>query len=55
MSGIDFRGRRRFRDSEATERLTALLRETCGEAVLDDFSLLDRLGRDVSGGARPPG
>ena len=27
MSGIDFRGRRRFRDSEATERLTALLRE----------------------------
>lgn len=27
MSGIDFRGRRRFRDSEATERLSALLRE----------------------------
>ena len=27
MSGIDFRGRRRFRDSEATERLTVLLRE----------------------------
>ncbi|CAL8897796.1 ComEA family DNA-binding protein [Kocuria varians] len=25
MSGIDFRGRRRFRDSEATERLAALL------------------------------
>ncbi|MEF7550385.1 glycogen/starch/alpha-glucan family phosphorylase, partial [Bacillus anthracis] len=27
----------------ANPRLTALLRETCGEAVLDDFSLLDRL------------
>ena len=27
MSGIDFRGRRRFRDSDATERLSALLGE----------------------------
>ncbi|MGY4575488.1 glycogen/starch/alpha-glucan phosphorylase [Bradyrhizobium sp. USDA 3256] len=27
----------------ANPRLTALLRETCGEAVLDDFSLLERL------------
>ncbi|GAA2507150.1 hypothetical protein GCM10009859_02560 [Kocuria salsicia] len=27
MSGIDFRGRRRFRDSQATERLAALLGE----------------------------
>ncbi|WP_165860464.1 ComEA family DNA-binding protein [Kocuria tytonicola] len=27
MTGIDFRGRRRFRDSDATERLSALLRE----------------------------
>lgn len=27
MSGIEFRGRRRFRDSDATERLSALLRE----------------------------
>ncbi|MGE0289447.1 MAG: glycogen/starch/alpha-glucan phosphorylase [Bradyrhizobium sp.] len=27
----------------ANPRLTALLRETCGEAVLDDFSLLEKL------------
>ena len=35
MGGIEFRGWRRFRDSEATERLTALLRENGGrEAVI---------------------
>ncbi|WP_199712147.1 ComEA family DNA-binding protein [Kocuria tytonis] len=32
MTGIDFRGRRRFRDRAATERLSALLREEHGTA-----------------------
>ena len=35
----------------ANPRLTALLRETCGEAVLDDFSLFERLEDHASDNA----
>ena len=35
----------------ANPKLTGLLRETCGEAVLDDFSLLQRLEARASDSA----
>lgn len=50
MSGIDFRGRRRFRDSEATERLTALLREN-GAGGTSQAAPGHQDDEDVSGGS----
>ena len=49
MSGIDFRGRRRFRDSEATERLTALLREDRQSGVDEPWAEPGREGPDGDG------
>ena len=49
MSGIDFRGRRRFRDSEATERLTALLREDLAPGADVPWAEPGPDGHDING------
>lgn len=49
MSGIDFRGRRRFRDSEATERLTALLREDRQSGSDVPWAVPGPDGHDING------